>query len=98
MTAPLPRMIRVVERELAKLERTLGPLDYADISGWHRRRAAETTAMCERISTATRARFHERWDGARVRIAGLSASSTSGAASALRNSLKKAKESACSKS
>lgn len=90
-TAPLRDMIRVVEHELAELDRALGPLDYSDISGWHRRRLAETTAMCERIAKATGARITERWDGARVRIAGMGATSTVGAAAALRNWLKKAK-------
>jgi hypothetical protein len=92
MSAPIHRHIRTVERELSALDRALGPLDYGDISGWHRRRAAETTAMCERLAQSTGARVTERWDGARVRIDGIAATSTTGAASALRNWLKKAKE------
>lgn len=92
MSAPIRDHIRAVERELAALDRTLGPFDYADIMGWHRRRAEETTATCERITAATGARFSERWDGARVRLDGIAASSTTGAAAALRNWLKRAKE------
>ena len=92
MSAPIHRHIRIVERELATLARTLGPFDHADISGGHRRRQAETDAMCERIATRTGARITERYDGARVRIDGIAATSTSGAAAALRNWLKKAKE------
>lgn len=92
MSAPIHRHIRVVERELTTLARTLGPFDYSDVSGWHRRRQAETDAMIERLATETGARFSERYDGARVRLDGIAATSTSGAAAALRNWLKKAKE------
>lgn len=86
----LEQAIAVVEAELARAEAAVGA--YAeDPSGWHARHRAAMASLADLLEARVGARINSRWDGCRVRIAGVVASSTSGLAGALANWLRAAR-------
>lgn len=87
----LAEALAVVAPALAEAEAAVGR--YADDPrGFHRRHRDAMEALSARLSSQLGARIANRWDGARVRIAGVAASSTSGLAGALHNWVKAAKK------
>lgn len=75
----------VLVRAWLKDARTdIGPPDCMN-SGWWARRQSRLAVLAARLEGELGARVNDRWDGCRVRIAGLSASSTSGLEQALNN-------------
>lgn len=80
--------LQEVQARVAELledaERAAGT--YADDpSGWHARHRFEMERVKIMLKDGFGASFSDQWDGARVRIAGVRSSSTSGVAGALRN-------------
>lgn len=76
--------IAFVEEGLEDAERSAGT--YADDpTGYHARHHAAMKALSVNLARQTGATINDRWDGARVRILGITSSSTTGIAGALRN-------------
>ena len=91
MKANLSDAIDAVERGLSDADRTCGTYS-DDPSGWHAKHRHAMDCLAIELKADAQARINDRWDGARVRIAGIAASSTSGLARALRNWLKAARK------
>lgn len=82
-------LIAEIEAALEDAERASGT--YADDpQGWHARHRVEMANLVIRLEPLG-LRCNDRWDGARVRCAGVTASSTTGIAGALRNWLRAAR-------
>jgi hypothetical protein len=80
----LDEAMTIVRTELAAAEAACGSfLD--DPGGWHKRHRARMDELATLLSDRVGAAVDQRWDGARVRIGRVSATSTSGLAGALRN-------------
>lgn len=89
-TVTLEQAIAEVEREVAAEAITTGT--YADDpANWHRHNREAMAALGKRLESSVGAKVNDRWDGCKVRIAGVSASSTSGISGALRNWLRSAR-------
>ena len=86
----LAEIIDLVESALDNAERAAGT--YAeDPSGFHQRHRTQMEALAKRLTAQFGARCNDRWDGARVRLHGITSTSTTGIAGALRNWLRAAK-------
>lgn len=87
MSAPdLKVAIAEVERALKSAEAEIGPSagQGGDSAHWQRRR--EVMARCgEALAGKLGAKINDRWDGCRVRIAGVTATCTAGMTGALHN-------------
>lgn len=83
----LPSAIRIVRAALAETgkQRARPPSAGGGITAWHDRHRKAMAALGQDLARQLDARITERWDGARVRICGISASSTSGLSGALQN-------------
>lgn len=80
----LAEAMRIVSDELAAAEAEVGP--YADNPrGRHELHRAAMVRLAASLSDKLGARCSDRWDGARVRINGVTSTSTMGLANALRN-------------
>lgn len=87
----LSATIRTVETALAEVERGLG--NYADDpNGYHRRMAAAMKQLARNLGQQVGATVTDRFDGARVRIAGIASTSTSGLNGAFHNWLTAARK------
>lgn len=76
--------IRVVARELNAAEARAG--SYAtDPANYHTRHRDEMDRLATGLRQSVDARITDRWDGTRVRILGITSSSTTGTAGALHN-------------
>ena len=90
MSALIPRVV-TLEQALAEVERELeheaaDAGSYADDpANWHRVNRERMAALAERLKTNVAARINNRWDGCKIRIAGVSSSSTGGFPGALAN-------------
>lgn len=84
LSIELEQAIDTVEAELEMAERQCGT--YADDpNNWHARWRVAMHASAERLTDTLGARIDNKWDGARVRICGITATATTGVAGALRN-------------
>ena len=93
--ADLAALADLIEAQLEDACRAAGT--YADDpENWHRRHRNEMWLLAQRIETQHDGRLRDQWNGARVRIAGVTASSTSGLAGALRNWVSAARKKALS--
>lgn len=63
-----------------------------DPTGFHARHREVMAGLAAQLCADLGARITDRYDGCRVKLAGITASSTSGIASALRNWIKAAKK------
>lgn len=79
-----PEVIALVEAALKASRDRVGPHDWNDLT-WHDRRRAEGQALAERLRTEFGAKVREDWNGARVSLAGVTSSSTSGLECAVGN-------------
>ncbi len=87
----LAEAITLVETGLEDAARAAGT--FGDDPGeWHRRHNAEMSALSGRLEASIGARIIDGWSGAVVKIAGISSSSTTGVAGAMRNWLKAARK------
>lgn len=84
MSADLKEALSVVESALCSAEAGVGPFSHGDRDWWSRHRAAMEQCAAQ-LTARLGARINDRWNGCSVRIAGLSSTSTSGMAGALRN-------------
>lgn len=82
--AALKKVLDVVEPRLKAAEAELGPPGGYDPGYWERRRRA-MDACAQDLRDQLGARINDKWDGCRVRIAGLHSTSTTGMAGALNN-------------
>lgn len=80
----LNRIILLVESELQQAEKSAGNWS-DDPSSYHRKHRAAMAVVAASLTESVGAKINDRWDGAKVRIAGISASSTSGIRGALQN-------------
>ena len=80
----LAEAIRIVTRELDAAEAEAGSYA-ADPANYHARHRAAIERCAARLAATVGARTTNRWDGARVRILGITSSSTIGTGGALRN-------------
>lgn len=87
----LSEAIAFVEAELAVVTERAAQRMGDDPANWHARRRVEMTALAARIEVRFHARISDRYDGARVRLLGISSTSTMGLAGALRNWLNAAR-------
>ena len=87
----LPAIIKAVEAGLKAADAACGSYS-DDPSGYHQRRREAMRGLATQLSKKFGASVNDRWDGARVRIGGTSASSTSGLAGALSNWLVSARK------
>lgn len=81
----LPSAVRIVRAGIGEAERASGPYPGSDAFAWQDRRREAMTALGESLARQLDARITVRWDSARVRICGISSSSTCGLAGALQN-------------
>lgn len=86
----LPALIARIEAMLAQAEQAAGTYQ-DDPTGFHARHRAEMTKLAAMLQAEVGSRINDRWDGAKVRIAGIASSSTTGFAGALRNWLRAAR-------
>lgn len=85
-----PTVIDEVEQRLQAAEASCG--SYADDpGGFHARHRAAMAELAEQLAERFDARISVRWDGCRVTIAGISATSTTGLYGALRNWIRAAR-------
>lgn len=83
--------IRTVEAELRAAEAACGT--YAsDPHGFHAKHRSAMHSLAVKLAADLNAGVTEKWDGARVRIAGITATSTSGLDGALHNWLTAARK------
>ena len=78
------QLIVLVEAALKAARDRVGPHDWNDKT-WHERRRVEGPALVERLRTEFGAKVREDWNGARVSLAGVVSSSTSGVEGAVGN-------------
>lgn len=89
----LDQIIGVVAQQLHYHEQKVGK--YADDPAtYYQRNRDAMRQLAHYLAGAVNARTTDRWDGARVRIAGITATSTSGVGQALRNWLTAARRKA----
>lgn len=84
MPVELKDAIEKVARAIVDANAEIGPRDDADRDWWNRRRvilARHAEALAEQLG----GRINDRWDGCRVRLCGIAATSTTGIEGALRN-------------
>lgn len=91
MSASLSEDIEVVERELAAATAGLGTYG-DDPRSFHTRHRAAMEGLAAILAEKVGARITSRWDGARVRIGGVSSTSTGGISGALHNWIVAAKK------
>lgn len=84
MTPELERAMIEVEGVIQGARVAIGPRVDGDREWWDRHRAVMASAAAY-LTAALDARITDRWDGCRVRIAGISATCTAGMAGALSN-------------
>ena len=84
-TADLPALIAEVRRLLDGVEAEAGGYDPDDPLGFHTRHRAASAAVAKRLMEDHGARISDRWDGARINLGGITATSTIGVAGALQN-------------
>lgn len=87
MTVDLKAALATVEAAVKAAEAeqaSIGPRVDGDREWWTRHRAA-MERCAEDLTASVGARINDRWDGCRVRIAGVSSTCTAGMAGALRN-------------
>lgn len=84
MSAALKEALAEVERALKVAEVQIGPREADDREWWKRHRAV-MDRVAENLSARLGARISDRWDGARVRLAGVTATCTAGLSGALQN-------------
>ncbi|WP_333896255.1 hypothetical protein [Brevundimonas aurantiaca] len=77
-------LIIQIEAALKAARDRVGPHDWNDKT-WHDRRRTEGQALVERLRTEFGANVREDWNGARLSLAGISSSSTSGVEGAVGN-------------
>lgn len=80
----LSSILATVDARLRAAEAACGSFA-DDPENFHARHRAAMAGLAEQLAADVGARITERWDGARVRIGGISSSSTSGLGGALRN-------------
>jgi hypothetical protein len=73
----LAETIALVEAGLEDVDRAVGTYE-DDPHGFHARLRGEMTALCGRLESETGARVSERGDTTRVRMSGLTSTSTCG--------------------
>ena len=94
MKVDLQRAVEEVERTLRTAESEIGPLIDTSSASFTEWRARHRTAMelCpSHLGEQLGAKINDRWDGCRVRIAGVSSTCTAGMHGALKNWLRAAK-------
>lgn len=79
-----PLLVDDIEDRLGSAKRRAGKYS-DDPRGWHARHHTEMQQLAARLTGELGARITDKWNGARVRIGGVTASSTTGIAGALRN-------------
>ncbi len=88
--------VRIVRAELAVANDAIGAFPMhgtsEDRARWQTKRREVMTALEHRLADQVLARINQQWSGSRVRIAGISASSTSGFSGALTNWLRAAEK------
>lgn len=84
MTVDLATALTEVEQALAMAEAEIGPRADSDRSWWDRRKVIMDRCAAS-LTESLGASVNDQWDGCRVRIAGVAASSTMGFPQALRN-------------
>lgn len=89
--AVTPALTDEIEALLADAERQAGTYS-DDPRGWHARHRLAMQQLAGELAARFGLKVDDRWDGARVRMGGLAASSTSGVAGALRNWLTAARK------
>ena len=87
----LAAIIETVETGLKSVDAACGTYR-DDPSGWHQRHRAALGELAAQLTETVGAKVNDRWDGAKVRIAGISSSSTSGLGGALSNWLAAARK------
>lgn len=93
MIADLPSLIAIVELEFANAEKAIPDWDPHDYQrDYFAKQREAMTALAVTLETRAGAKIVERYDGARCRIAGISASSTGGIRQAVRNWLTAARK------
>lgn len=87
MSAPdLKAAIAEVERALKSATAEIGPSPaFAGDSAFSQRRGEVMTRCAEALTASLGAKINDRWDGCRVRIAGVTATCTAGMTGALHN-------------
>jgi len=85
-----PLLVDDIEDRLASAKHRAGRYS-DDPRGWHARHRAEMEQLANRLTSDFDAKISDKWNGARVRIGGVTASSTSGIAGALDNWLRAAR-------
>lgn len=80
----LNKIITTVSAKLRTVDAECGSYS-DDPSGFHLRKREALVTLCTDLSEEFGATFNDRWDGAKVRIAGIPSSSTSGLGGALSN-------------
>lgn len=82
---PLAEAAKIVRTELHAAKAKIGPFSYREIPSWHDRHRAAMDELSTLLARKVGARITDRWNGARVRINGIVATSTSGVEGALQN-------------
>lgn len=83
MSADLLQLVDHIDRELKAMTAALGPSDHSS-EFWTRQREA-TARLGEQLKVSIGMRIHDKWDGCRVILAGISSTSTTGLVGALHN-------------
>lgn len=90
MKVDLQHAIDQVEKAVAAAEAEIGPREGAGLDWWDRHR--DVMKRCgDDLTERLGARINDRWDGCRIRIAGVSSTCTAGMHGALKNWLRAAK-------